>query len=267
MAIKHEQKKTPYYCRRTYKLTANPHLHKEVEMIYLLSGNCIAIADNLRLPMQPGDLFVCFPNQVHYYLTLEQPLDVFVILFSTNMIFGMDKEFLTMSPKNNLIHLDSGSPLDELIRSLPPTYSNIPLTHTAGHLNLLMSEITPRLHLTEHTQSPSTTLQSILNYCEKHFREQLTLDLAAEELHLSKYYISRLLNERVQLGFSDYINFLRVNEACTLLEINPDRRIADVSGEVGFGSIRSFNRAFQKIMQITPITYRKRISSIRSSGS
>lgn len=257
MPIKYQKKELPYYRYHNNKLTQNPHIHKEVELIYLTSGSCVATADNRRLSMQPGDLFVCFPHQIHYYLSVEQPLEVYVILFSTEMIYGLEKEFQSMSPMQHIIHIEPDSFLDRLLRDFPPTVSDISLTKTAGNLNLLMSKIMPQLQLTEHMRSNYSSLQRILNCCEMHYREQLTLDRVADELHISKYYISRLLNERMQLGFSDYINMLRINDACIILEMEPERKLSDISEEVGFGSIRSFNRAFQKINRITPASYRK----------
>ena len=51
---------------------------------------------------------------------------------------------------------------------------------------------------------------------------------------------------------------LRVSAACELL-LETRGRIADISEEVGFGSIRSFNRAFLKIMGRTPKEYRENV--------
>ena len=88
------------------------------------------------------------------------------------------------------------------------------------------------------------------------FVASLTLGEVAEQVHLSKYYISRLFNQKLKLSFSDYLNMLRVRRATRLLE-NTDKKIADISEDVGFGSIRSFNRAFLGIMKMTPIAFRQ----------
>ena len=48
-------------------LTASPHLHPHLEMIYLEKGSSIAIADYQSFLMEEGDLFLSFPNQIHYY--------------------------------------------------------------------------------------------------------------------------------------------------------------------------------------------------------
>ena len=48
---------------------------------------------------------------------------------------------------------------------------------------------------------------------------------------------------------------LRVNKACSLLD-ETDKKVIDISEEVGFGSLRSLNRSFLEIMGTTPIKYR-----------
>lgn len=259
MEFHYEKRTLPFAHFHSNELGKRPHMHKEIELIYLTSGNCIAVADNKRSSMQAGDLFISFPNQIHYYQT-SLPVEVSITIFSTDMIFGLEREFQQFVPENNVIHIEKDSLADSLLARLPQTTPEESLTVKAGFLNLLMADLVPRLKLTANRQGNSATLQSILRYCEKHFREELSLDTAAKDLHISKYYISRLLNDRVQLGFSDYLNTLRINEACILLETDHKRKIVDVSEEVGFGSIRSFNRAFQKSMNMTPAAYKKLVT-------
>ncbi len=263
MEITYEKRTLLFETFFSNKLTKSPHMHKEIELIYLISGCCVAVADNNRTSMQTGDLFIGFPNQIHYYLT-SLPIEVSITIFSIDMIFGLEREFQQLVPENNVIHIEESSLAYSALNHLIHSDSGSSLTAQAGYLNLLMADITPRLRLTLNRQHNSATLHSILHYCENHFREELSLDTAAETLHISKYYISRLLNDRVQLGFSDYLNTLRINEACILLETDRERKIADISEEVGFGSIRSFNRAFQKVMKMTPAAYKKLVSREKS---
>jgi AraC-like DNA-binding protein len=98
----------------------------------------------------------------------------------------------------------------------------------------------------------------VLDYCTKNFSNDLTLDILAEDLHVSKFHISHLLNQKLGISFSTYLNNIRVHRACFLLN-NSDNKISDISEEVGFGSIRSFNRAFKSVMNMTPLEYRNQI--------
>ena len=64
------------------------------------------------------------------------------------------------------------------------------------------------------------------------------------------------MSRELRMGFSEYVNLLRVNRACDLLN-DTDKKIADISEDAGFSTIRSFNRAFARHMNMTPIQYRK----------
>ena len=105
--------------------------------------------------------------------------------------------------------------------------------------------------------SESESLRAIVSFCTQNYNEQLSLSLLQEKLHLNKYYISHLFSGRLGLGFNDYINSLRVSEACRYL-LHSDEPIARISTLVGFQTPRTFNRAFIKQMGVSPSEYRRR---------
>jgi AraC-like DNA-binding protein len=77
------------------------------------------------------------------------------------------------------------------------------------------------------------------------------------DLHISKYYISHVMSQKLNIGFNDYVNSLRISSACRLLR-KSDRSITEISELVGFNTLRTFNRAFFKQMGVTPSDYRLR---------
>lgn len=128
-------------------------------------------------------------------------------------------------------------------------------TTRVGLLNQIIAQLLCDFELKTRIKTDNPTLSEILNFCEQHFSEDITLEQVAKSLHLNKYHISHLINQKLGIGFSYYINTLRINAACDLLSTT-DRKISDIVGDVGFGSIRSFNRSFTEIMHTTPIKYR-----------
>jgi AraC-like DNA-binding protein len=60
---------------------------------------------------------------------------------------------------------------------------------------------------------------------------------------------------RIKINFCSYINILRVNEACSLLQ-QSDKSIIEIAEESGFSSLRTFNRAFLRHVGISPREYR-----------
>ena len=120
-----------------------------------------------------------------------------------------------------------------------------------------MAEIMSEFELLPRIKTNHSTLQEVLHYCATNFADDITLDDVANALHISKFHISHLMNEKLGLSFVTYLNHLRIINACDLLE-DTDKTMAQISEDVGFGSIRSFNRAFQSTMNISPSQYRSR---------
>ena len=86
-----------------------------------------------------------------------------------------------------------------------------------------------------------------------------------EALHLNKYYVSHLFSQKLGISFHDYINSLRVSEACRLL-LNTEKSITQISEGVGFNTLRTFNRAFTKQLGISPSQYRKASPSVMQTA-
>jgi AraC-like DNA-binding protein len=86
----------------------------------------------------------------------------------------------------------------------------------------------------------------------------LTLDKVAAELDLSKSHLSRIINAELQMGFPDYLNALRVEEAKSYLS-SPDYAnytLVAIGLEAGFNSKTTFNTVFKKFTSVTPSEFR-----------
>ena len=251
----YEIKSEPYVVQMQSELSNIPHLHKEIEIIYVEKGSVIAHVDRKRLHLTDGDIFISFPNQIHYYKESELGA-YYVIIISPDIFFGIKNLFKDYSPETNSFSLTNKQTVENVIESYENKDAKYSAPVIVGYLNLLMGDILSELKLTPRINADNNSaLKNIMTYCYEHYSEEITLDSVAEGLHLSKYYISKLLNRKIGLSFNDYINNLRIYEACHLLTAT-DKKIADISEDVGFGTIRSFNRSFLRIMNMTPVQYR-----------
>lgn len=99
-------------------------------------------------------------------------------------------------------------------------------------------------------------IQEAVQYIKEHFREKLTLEIVASKTFMSSKYFSQLFKKQTGTSFSKYVNDLRIEHACRLLETTnyPAYRI---SMECGFSDPSYFNRVFTATMNTTPINYRK----------
>lgn len=104
------------------------------------------------------------------------------------------------------------------------------------------------------------TLENILITQKCFLDPTLSLERLSEEMGLSKSHLSRVINTELGMGFNDYLNNLRVEEAKRHL-CNPDFEqytLVAIGLEAGFNSKTTFNTAFKKLTSMTPSEYRKK---------
>ena len=123
-----------------------------------------------------------------------------------------------------------------------------------GALLALLGEL---LSFITFTDAPADydSVKNVLLYCSENYTEPLSLDTLSRELHLSRYYISHIFSDKLQVSFTDFINTLRVEHACSLL--GKGANITEIALASGFASVRTFNRVFAEEMGMTPREYIK----------
>lgn len=127
----------------------------------------------------------------------------------------------------------------------------------AEHLSLLAD----RALLQEQPAEPAPVLRA-RKYIEQNVSTSLRLDEVARSAGLSTTYFSRMFKRTTQIGFSEYVSRVRIEQAKELL-LNPNMQVQEVAFAVGFGSVHHFNRIFKKLTGVPPGEYRQ--STVRGS--
>lgn len=97
-------------------------------------------------------------------------------------------------------------------------------------------------------------LEKAMEIEKQYLDPELSLQKLAENLKLPYKIISAVLNQKLQLGFNEYINQYRVEEFKKRIidPRNAHLNIAGVAFDSGFNSLATFQRAFKNITRITP---------------
>ena len=109
------------------------------------------------------------------------------------------------------------------------------------------------------TASSIEKIEKAIAYIRENFTSEISRDGLASHLDISPNYFSKLFAEYMGKKMNDFIIDLRIDHATALLK-NTDRQIIDVAFSVGFNNLRTFNRAFNKKISMTPQLYRKSVS-------
>lgn len=102
----------------------------------------------------------------------------------------------------------------------------------------------------------SQIITSALRYIHRNYQNKLSLQEVSEELHVNSSYFSALFRQEISMTFTDYLNQLRIGQACHLLS-DTEMSIMEIAAAVGFDDQSYFTRVFRKYKGITPHAYRK----------
>ncbi|GAA3408478.1 AraC family transcriptional regulator [Paenibacillus hodogayensis] len=99
--------------------------------------------------------------------------------------------------------------------------------------------------------------QNIIDYVEEHYQDDLHLEHLEQELHLNKYYLSKLFKEVTGATIFDYVYHRRINQSKIHFLLERDLTVTEVCYKVGFKHPSHFTRMFKSRVGCTPEQYRK----------
>lgn len=100
-------------------------------------------------------------------------------------------------------------------------------------------------------------VQKIIAYIESRYTEDIRLEHLEAELHMSKFYLSRIFREMTDMTIVDYLSHRRIKQAKLLFYYRKDSSVTEVCHEVGYNNLAHFSRVFKKHVGLSPDQYRK----------
>ncbi len=123
-----------------------------------------------------------------------------------------------------------------------------------------LSQLLPRLidMLQDDAMSElSEPVRRSLAYIHRNYRAQITLEQAAFYAATSPTHYSRLFNAEMGVGFSVYVNRMRIEKAKELLK-ETTMTLSEIAQSVGFSNQQYFSKVFKTETGITPGQFRNR---------
>lgn len=233
------------------------HLHNAVEVIYMLEGHANALCGSRRYTLEPGDLMAIFPNQVHSF---DASRDVRAYVMIVPMHPYMDAFHSTLEqhvPASNLLRNSqwAHTGLASLLTLALADWDAICPDTRCGYANVIIGKLLPLFELASVQPGCADALQTILLYINDHYREPLTRREIAAAVGYNESYLSHLFPLALNTTMTGYISALRISDAQALLR-GTDLTVSRIAMDLGFGSIRSFNRIFTREVGLSPTAYR-----------
>jgi len=98
-------------------------------------------------------------------------------------------------------------------------------------------------------------LSAVAEYVGAHLTDHISLAAASEVAGLERKYFSVYFRSKVGISFSEWLRFLRVTRAKNLMEVR-EASIPRLAYASGFRDVRTFERAFKRLVGVPPAMYR-----------
>ena len=113
--------------------------------------------------------------------------------------------------------------------------------------------------------SDNQRIRLVLEYINKHFREEIRLQDLADLVCMTPTSFSRFFNLRTHMSVSDYIIECRLGYATRQL-IDSVQTVLEICYDSGFNNVSNFNRIFKKRKGYTPTEFRKQYNRSKIVG-
>lgn len=249
--------KTKLYLSRDSNINFAPHIHDDIELVYVVRGSGSAFCDGKHYTLSDGSLFLVFPEQIHSYSDCTDGEYILLVINPSRLLY-LEEFFRTMIPVSAL---GTATPaLARLLSEALEEFQNCADSCVVdGYLTAFFGKLCQSIPMQTSPVSNDTVSQ-ILQYCSHHFRDEISARDLCDRLHISPSYISHLFRNRLKISFPEYMNALRLNKALPLLR-EPGLNMTTVAERAGFPTIRTFNRAFRKKHGMSPLAYRKTLKA------
>ena len=257
-----------------------PHWHDSLEIISLSEGELLVSVDGRQYHLRGGDCIVLPPYSVHSALStsgnsallLQIPIGAFYdclgslaqarVLCDPFTSDRAQQECLT-KVKNNLVRIME---LQAELRAGTKPGAGL---KCAGVVLDILYDVYTELAVSEERGGNVLTshknrerLSAVMAYTEAHYNEPITLEEAAERVHLQVNYFCHIFKESTGMTYLQYLNEYRLGRIYQDL-IETEVPLKSLLERHGFTNYKLFRRMFADHFGTTPGKLRKGVSGGR----
>lgn len=251
--------------------------HDFWEMVYVDKGELLVTAGEEEFTATSGELIFHIPGEPHALRgNGTTAANVMVLSFqcrSKEMERFTGRRLRPNSSQRALLkdilrecRLSFSSGLDDpydntLVRTGEPFLGSeqmIGCYMTELFVSLLRQIQAPRLVDKKIGSAPM--LDAMVAYMEENISAKLSLDLLAEEFHVSPSYIKRLFAQYKQTGAMSFFAAMKIDRAKKLLREN-ELNVSQIAEFLGYDNSYYFCNRFKKAAGMSPLEYRRSVNS------
>jgi len=270
------------------------HSHEFIEIAYVCKGKGTHVVGGREQPVSMGDLFIIQFDTPHSFFPLDPDntgrLEVYNCMFMPEIVGSLPLELPVLQEITSILLLSGLYPGEQTYQpdlKLPDSQDhNFRSIFTALHeeystnregrtelLKLKLCELLIQIYRAYGNRNKSLQpnsdtyklelIQKAVAYLREHYASPVQLNDISRHALLSKSYFSALFKKTTGMSVFDYLQRLRIEEACRLLE-EGTATVTEIAARVGYNDYRFFNKTFRKVTGKTAREYRNGAASMKS---
>lgn len=253
------------------------HRHAEMQLTWIKEGTGTLIAGNYMQPFKPGDVYLLGANQPHVFKSDPAYFDKRKkkSTHALSIFFHPDKlgdtllalpetksirRLIDQSQSGLQIHSSSTQKIIACMQQVQQTKQGFQL---AAFIQLLQTISNTRNNRVLASASAGYTISDseglrindVYRYTMEHYTEHISLEQIAAVAHLTVQAFCRYFKKHTRKTYIQFLNEIRINEACKKLTGADALSISSAAYECGFSSAVSFNRVFKQVTGVSPSRY------------
>lgn len=270
-----------YYFEFGKNFTHPPEKHNFWEIVYVDSGEIIAVTDGLAKTLTQGQVIFHRPGEVHAHVSDNKVANsMLVVSFTTKskLMDSFNKKIFTLDKTGKMLLTLFIKEAEIALGRIPGEYDNknaldfseSPLC-SSQLLECYLTEFLLILSRYEDSKkafhggkisrqlAQSSTIELITEYMKNNIYENLSLNDICTKFFIGKSNLCKLFSEHIGKGPIEYYSTLKINEAKRLLA-DDNITVSKISDMLGYSSIHNFSRAFKKAVGCSPVEYSNKIN-------
>lgn len=244
------------------------HWHRSIEIDYTINGDGDYFVLGKKTHIGNNDFIIINSGDVHgvEHIEPKSGRQSLTLLIPYETILKLSPNF------DHFYFISTNSDkqkMDKVRKELASIYhiwtqeqSKFAAIDVLGHFYLLMScllkhfTIPKNQILSFNDSKKQGKIKQVINFLSQNYQDELTLDQISDHFNLSKAYLDRLFQKEIGTSLIKYLQMIRLQHAFQIIA-NTQLPINVIADQCGFANVKSLQKLFKQVYEMTPRQYRK----------
>ena len=240
----------------TAELAAESACTDECEIVCIIDGSVVCVAEGREFTLGPRSLVVFPPMCYHTFIAdITSPVDRYLLRFSTDALAGDVRPAFDSMISGGVVFFPGGTVSERVISAIErfQIHSEFSSEYKDAYLTAILTELICHIFTLGAHRLPEDESElgvRVAKYLNENMDKSLSLERLSARFFVSKYYLCRAFKKQNGVSIHSYVNHKRIMYAKGLIESG--LTASEAAYKVGFGDYSAFYRAYVKIVGSAP---------------